>query len=276
MSPPNNPVRIIERPTGTEPENGHALSVGQADSSRIEWLRLLWNERRFLGRATVAGLVLSLLIAIVLPSRYESKTRLMPPDQQSGSGLAMIAALAGRGSSSSTSAGGVAGSLGGSLGSVAGDLLGLKSSGALFVDMLGGATIQDDLIRKFDLRGVYHDKYWEQARKDLAKRTEVKEDRKSGVITITVTDHDPHRAQAMAQAYVDALNGLVAQVSTSSARRERMFVEGRLQTVKHNLDDALQAFSEYASKNGTFDVPSQTKAMVESEARPAYRGTGGT
>jgi capsule polysaccharide export protein KpsE/RkpR len=70
----------------------------------------------------------------------------------------------------------------------------------------------------------------------------------------------------MAQAYVDALNGLVAQVSTSSARRERMFVEGRLKTVKQNLDDALQAFSEYASKNGTFDVPSQTKAMVESEA----------
>jgi len=36
--------------------------------------------------------------------------------------------------------------------------------------------------------------------------------------------------------------------------------------VKENLDNALQAFSEYASKNGTFDVPSQTKAMVESEA----------
>jgi capsule polysaccharide export protein KpsE/RkpR len=132
--------------------------------------------------------------------------------------------------------------------------------------MLDGATIQDDLIRKFDLRRVYHDRYWEQARQDLEKRTDVKEDRKSGVITITVTDHDAHRAQAMAQAYVDALNGLVAQVSTSSARRERMFVEGRLKTVKQNLDDALQAFSEYASKNGTFDVPSQTKAMVESEA----------
>lgn len=266
LSPPKNPVRIIERPAGTEPENGHALPPAAPESRRIEWMRLLWEERRFLGRATVAGAVLSLLIAILLPVRYESKTRLMPPDQQSGSGIAMIAALAGRGSSSSSSAGGVAGALGGNIGSLAGDLLGLKSSGALFVDMLDGATIQDDLIRKFDLRTVYHDKYWDQARKDLEKRTDVKEDRKSGVISITVTDHDPHRAQAMAQAYVDALNGLVAQVSTSSARRERMFVEGRLKTVKQNLDDALQAFSEYASKNGTFDIPSQTKAMVESEA----------
>lgn len=264
MVPPNrNPVPIIDHPVETEPVNGHPSFGGE--NKRIVWMRLLWQERRRLGRATVTGLVLSLLIAFALPTRYESKTRLMPPDQQSGSGLAMLAALAGgRGSSSSSS--GVAGALGGSLGNVAGDLLGLKSSGALFVDMLDGATIQDDLIRKFDLRKVYHDRYWEDARKDLAKHTDVKEDRKSGVITIGVTDHDRERAQAMAQAYVDALNGLVAQVSTSSARRERVFIEGRLNTVKQKLDSALQAFSDFASKNGTFDVPSQAKAMVENEA----------
>lgn len=229
-------------------------------------MRLLWRERRLIGRTTAIGLALSVLIALILPVRYESTTRLMPPDQQSGSGLAMLAALAGGRGSSSSSGGGVTGALGGSLGNVAGDLLGLKSSGALFVDMLDGSTIQDDVIRKFDLRKEYHDRYWQDARKDLEKHTDVKEDRKSGIITIGVTDHNPQRAQEMAQAYVDALNGVVAQVSTSSARRERIFIESRLKTVKENLDSALQAFSDYASKNGTFDVPSQTKAMVESEA----------
>ena len=188
----------------------------------------------------------------------------MPPDQQSGSGLAMLAAMAGRGSNSG--AGGVGAALGGSLGGVAGDLLGLKSSSALFVDMLQGATIQDQVIRKFDLRKIYWDKYWEDARKDLAKRTDIKEDRKSGIITITVTDHDPRRAQQIAQAYVDSLNGLVSQVSTSSARRERVFLEARLQTVKQSLDNASQEFSQFASKSGTLDVPNQARAMVESEA----------
>jgi uncharacterized protein involved in exopolysaccharide biosynthesis len=260
---PKNPVHVVGRPVEQEPEFA-TPSMSAPDPRRVAWMRVLWHERRFLGRACVAGLVLSLLIAIAIPVKYESKTRLMPPDQQSGSGLAMLAALAGRGSSGG-SAGGTTGALGGSLGNVAGDLLGLKSSGALFVDMLDGPTIQDELIRKFDLRKVYGDKYFEQARKDLEKRTDVKEDRKSGVITITVTDHDPHRAQAMAEAYVDGLNGHVAQVSTSSARRERTFIEGRLKTVKQNLDAALQEFSQYASKNGTFNVPEQTKAMVESE-----------
>ena len=135
------------------------------------------------------------------------------------------------------------------------------------MDMLQGPTIQDNIIRRFDLRKVYWDKYWEDARKDLRKHTEVSEDRKSGVITVTVNDHDPGRAQQMAQAYVQALDGLVAQVSTSSARREREFIEQRLKVVKENLDSAAAEFSQFASKNGTLDVPSQTRAMVESEAQ---------
>lgn len=253
---------------GTETTLGSSETrLGAEESKRVAWLRLLWAERRLLGRATVLGLVLAIITAFVLPVRYRSTARLMPPDQQSGSGLAMLAAFAGKaGGGGSGSLGPLSGALGGSLGNMAGDLLGLKTSGALFMDMIQGPTVQDSLIRKFDLRKVYRDRYWEDARKELGKNTELKEDRKSGVITIAVTDRDPKRAQEMTLAYIDELNRMVSQVSTSSARRERMFIEERLKTVKQNLDSALQDFSEYASKNGTFDVPSQTRAMVESEA----------
>jgi uncharacterized protein involved in exopolysaccharide biosynthesis len=238
-----------------------------AESRRVQWLRLLWRERRFLRRVTLCGIALALIVSFILPVRYESKTRLMPPDQQSGSGLAMLAALAGHsGGGSSSSSGGIGSALGGGLSGVAGDLLGIKSSGALFVDMLQGPTVQDQIIGKFDLRKLYGLKYWEDARKELAARTTIKEDRKSGVISIAVADRDPGRAQQMAQAYVDALNGLVAKVSTSSARRERMFLESRLRSVKQSLDNASQEFSEFASKSGTLNVPDQTKAMVDSEA----------
>jgi len=58
----------------------------------------------------------------------------------------------------------------------------------------------------------------------------------------------------------------VAQVSTSSARRERIFLEDRLKKVKQNLDLASQQFSEFASKTGALNVPDQARAMVESEA----------
>jgi uncharacterized protein involved in exopolysaccharide biosynthesis len=239
-------------------------AIPRPDTRRVQWLRLLWKERVFINRVTIYGLVLSALIAFLLPVRYEARVRLMPPDEQSGSGLAMLAAFAGK--SGGSSGGGIGSALGGGLGGMAGDLLGMKTSGALFLDMLDGPSVQDGLIKRFDLRKVYWDRYWDDARKDLKKHTEVAEDRKSGVITLTVTDHDRFRAQQMALEYVDQLDQLVAKVSTSSARREREFIEQRLKAVKQNLDEASQQFSEYASKTGTSDVPSQTKAMVESEA----------
>jgi len=240
----------------------------ESEPVRVVWLRLLWSERRFLLRAGISGLVLSLLVAFLLPVRYESQTRLMPPEQQGGSGLAMLAALASKGggsdSSSSSSSDSVLG--GGGLGRVATDFLGLKTSGALLVDILHGPTVQDSLVQKFDLRSRYHTRYWQSARRILDSYTTIKEDRKSGVISVAVSDRDPRMAQEMAQAYVEALNTLLAEVSTSSARRERMFLEQRIKTVKASLDAASQEFSTYASKTGALDVPSQTKAMVESEA----------
>ncbi len=228
------------------------LQEPQQREDAVEWLWLLWDRRRLLAKATLWGLVASTLIAFLIPKRYESATRLMPPDTQS-SGMAMMAALSGVGGSG--------------LGALAGDLLGMKSSGALFVDILSGRTVQDRIIARFDLRSVYHNRYWEDARKNLALHTAVSEDRKSGIITIVVTDNDPKRAAAMAQAYVEELDRLVAQVSTSSARRERMFIEQRLETVKRNLDTASQQFSEYASKNTTIDVTAQAKATVEAAAK---------
>ncbi len=218
----------------------------------LSHIRLLWDHRRFLLRAWVCALLASILVALLIPVRYRSVTRLMPPDSQSSS-LGVLAAMAGRN--------GIGG-----LGGFAGDLLGVKSSGALFVGILGSQTVQDRLIDEFQLMKVYHNSKIEDARKSLEEHTDISEDRKSGIISIGVTDHDPKRAAAMAQAYVAELDRLVAQVSTSSARRERIFLEGRLQAVKADLDSAAKSFSEFASKNTAIDIPAQGKAMVEAAA----------
>jgi uncharacterized protein involved in exopolysaccharide biosynthesis len=226
---------------------------GVTQQSFLPYLRLLWKCRRFLFRVAVCAMLGSALIAILIPVRYQSVTRLMPPDGQSSSGLGLLAAMAGR-----NGAGGLSG--------FAGDLLGVRSSGALFVGIVNSQTVQDALINRFQLMKEYHVTKIEDARRDLAKRTDVSEDRKSGIISIAVTDHDPKRATAMAQSYVKELDQLVAHVSTSSARRERIFLEERLAEVKKDLDAAAKSFSEFASKNTAIDIPAQGKAMVEAAA----------
>src|SRR5260221_241525 len=104
------------------------------------------------------------------------------------------------------------------------------------------------------------------ARKDLADHTSISVDRKSQIISITVTDRSPQRAAAMAHAYAEELDRLVAELSTSSARRERIFLEGRLQAVNQDLEAAEKDFSQFASKNTAIDVKEQGKAMVEAAA----------
>ena len=221
----------------------------------LPYLQLIWVNRGFVLRTGAFAALASILIVFIIPVRYQSITRLMPPDGQSGTALGMLAAMSGR---SGASVGG--------LGGLAGDLLGVKSSGALFIGIIGSESVQDALIDRFQLKKIYRDSKIEDARKDLAEHTEVSEDRKSGIISIGVTDHDPKRAAAMAQEYVAELDRLVAQVSTSSARRERIFLEGRLQKVKADLDSAARSFSDFASKNTAIDIPAQGKAMVEAAA----------
>jgi len=252
----------MQTATKPQPEAAPQLVAGQLslpvvpleDSRKwqAERLRLLWGRRRLFLRAAAIGLVVSTLVAFLIPKSYISTTQLMPPDTQSTMGLAMMAAFAAKG--------------GGALGSVAGDLLGQKSTGALFIGILRSQTSQDQLIQQFDLRKVYGSRLVVDARTKLDENTSISEDKKSGIITIRVTDSNPQRAAALADAYVDELNTLVVALSTSAAHRQRVFLEERLKVVKQDLDDASNQLAQFSSKNTTLDIQQEGKAMLETAA----------
>jgi uncharacterized protein involved in exopolysaccharide biosynthesis len=226
-------------------ESGQFPASGKGFTERLD---VLWEERRLLFRVSAIGFMVAILIAFLVPKRYTTTTRLMPPDTQSASSMMMLAGLAQKA---------------GSLGAVAGDLLGMKSSGALFVGVLESETVQNRLIQQFDLKKVYGKRYQQDARKKLGENTSIQEERKSGIITIDVTDRSPARAAELANAYVEELNSTVSQLSTSSAHRERVFLEERLRAVKQDLDDADMQLAQFSSKNNTLDIQQQGKAMLE-------------
>ena len=219
----------------------------------VAHMTLLWQRRVFLARVTAVSLVIGLVIAFTIPKEYKSTTRIMPPDQQ-GSGALMLAAL--------TSRGGL-----GTLGGLAGGLLSSHTTTALFVDLLHSATVSGHLIERFQLQHVYHKRYVVDTAKSLGRRTTISDDKKSGVITIAVEDTDPLRARDLAQAYLDELNALVTKTSTSTAHRERIFIEGRLNSVEKDLEQAQLRLSEFASRNSTINIGDQTRAMVDAAAR---------
>jgi uncharacterized protein involved in exopolysaccharide biosynthesis len=242
---PDSVIAILDRDEPTRHER------------QLHWAvraMLLWSHRRMLARVTAISLAVGLAISFSLPKRYKSVTSIMPPDQQSSSAM-MLAALTAH-----------SGNLG-ALGALAGGLLGGHSSTALFIDLLRSGSVSGHLIDRFNLQRVYHNRYRVDTAKHLARSTKLTDDKKSGVITITVEDTDRVRARDLAQAYLDELNNLVLQTNTSAAHQERIFIEQRLKTVQADLEQAQLDFSEFSSRNSTIDIKEQTRAMVDAGAR---------
>jgi uncharacterized protein involved in exopolysaccharide biosynthesis len=225
--------------------------AGSADDS-AHGFAVPWQRRPLLMKVAGIGLVVGLLVAFLIPKQYQSTARLMPPDSNAVPGMSMLA--------------NVMGSLPAATAGLANNVLGFKSAGALTVGVLQSRTVQDNLINRFDLRKAYSYKTYQDARKKLASRSSISEDTRSGIVTITVTDTDPHRAQQLAESYVEELNDALTRLSTSSARRERIFLEQRLAKVKQDLDEATQRLSSFSSKNMTFDPQLQGKAMLDATA----------
>lgn len=242
-------VTEIEFPSSTTGSTHEEDSRQNNEPILLPSLELSWEKRRTLLRAAAWAILASAIFAFLIPNSYESSVSIMPPESMNNSG-AMLAVLASKASPE--------------LAAMAGGLMGMRGSGALFAALFRSRSVQDSVVDRLDLQKIYHSRYKEDARRRLNNQTDVNEDRKSGVISLTVTDKSPQRARDIAQAYVEELNRLVSQVSTSSARRERIFIEQRLSTVRVNLEDAEKQFGAFASKNSTLDIKEQTKAMVES------------
>ncbi len=216
----------------------------------VEMLRAIWERRGLLYRWVAIGCVVSVIFSLMIPVRFTSVTRLMPPDQ-AGQGMASMLAALGKSSE---------------LAALGSELFGVKTSGDLFIGLAKSDTVENAIVRKFDLFKVYGVKRSVDARKRLEGQTEVSADRKSGIIVIKVDDTDPKRAAALGQEYVNQLNNVVITLDTSSAHRERIFLANRLTEVQVDLEKAEKEFSEFASKNVALDVKEQGRAMIGATA----------
>lgn len=115
----NVAVREIEPLTEVEFPPSQGTGETQLQPSHGELLahlQLLWDRRRWLGRVAAWGLVLSTVIAFLVPNQYESSVRIMPPDSMSNAGNMLAALAGGKGSANSE------------LAVMAGSLLGMKQS----------------------------------------------------------------------------------------------------------------------------------------------------
>lgn len=194
-----------------------------------------------------AGAVLFVLISFIVPASYTSTTRLMPPQQNQSIASSVLGQL-------------------GPLAGLAGRDLGTRNPSELYVALLQSDTVEDALVQRFNLMSVYKSKLLVDARARLKSRSEIIAS-KEGIISISVTDHDPKRAAAIANAYVDELYKLNQTLAVTQAAQRRLFFQQQLEQEKNNLSDAEVALKLEEEKSGLIQPESQARAVIEKNAR---------
>ncbi len=229
--------------------------VSQPETSEVSLLDLtvlLARHKRFVIRFVLGALVLAIVVAFLLPIKYEATTVLLPPAQNSSMSSVLLGQL---------------GNLGGlgSLAALAGGI-GMKSQGDLYVSFLKSRTVEDAMIQHFGLMQEYREKRMSDARKEFERRTTVVAGAKDGLIRITVEDKDPKRAAEMANEYVEEFRKLSASLAITEAARRRLFFEQQLQPAKENLTAAEEAMRTTEQTTGVLQIDSQARALIESVA----------
>lgn len=135
----------------------------------------------------------------------------------------------------------------------------------LFVAMLKSRTMADAVVDQFDLMRVYEAEYRDQARRRLEDSTRLSVS-KEKVISISVEDTQPQRAADMANFYVDQLDILSRTINLSAAKRNRLFIEGRLEDTKAQLATLEEALQTYQTEHKTVSLEQQAKSAIEAAA----------
>lgn len=178
--------------------------------SLLDLLTVIVENFKLLILGPLAAGILALGVSFLITPTFTAKTTMIPPGQSSGGGAAALL-----------------GQLGG-LGALAGGAAGIKSPVDQYLAYLESNTLRDELIEKFKLRERYEAKYQQDARKTLKENVKAVADKKSGLITIEVSDKDPKFAANLANAYVQALSHLIGELALKEAKVKRELLEKQI------------------------------------------------
>jgi uncharacterized protein involved in exopolysaccharide biosynthesis len=199
--------------------------------SLLDLATVIVESLKLLILGPLAAGILALGYSFLITPTFTAKTTMIPPGQSSGGGSAALL-----------------GQLGG-LGALAGTSI--KSPVDQYLAYLESNTLRDELIEKFKLRERYEAQYQQEARLNLKANVKATADKKSGLITIEVSDKDPKFAADLANAYVQALSHLIGELALKEAKVKRELLEKQ-------ITEAMQK---------SYQSPMVREAMIQSLIR---------
>ncbi len=229
---------------GAEP-----ITTSPRNVDLLDALLVLARSWRVILLTALVFLLASCLVAFRLKPTFTGQALILPPAQQQSSAAALSGQL-----------GALAGITGGATANL------FKNPGELYVGILESNAIADRLIDRFNLRSIYHTKTLADTRAALKGHAVFKAE-KNGLISITVTDHDAHRASDLANGYVTELHKLNSTLAITEAAQRRMFFDQEMVNEKAALETAENDLKVTAEKTGLIQVSSQAEVIIRSIAQ---------
>jgi tyrosine-protein kinase Etk/Wzc len=199
--------------------------------------------------ASVAGFVIGVLLVLTVAPTYTAKAVILPPQQDQTSTSALFGQFSALASMTGMSSS-----------------LGIKNPSDLYIGILGSQSVTDAMIKRFDIIRRLHPKRLSDARLIVQKSAKFVAE-KDGMISISVSDHDPRRAAAMANAYVDELYAINNRLALGGASQRRLFFEQQLAQEKDHLADAEVALTKTEETTGVIAPSGQTETIIRQVAQ---------
>jgi tyrosine-protein kinase Etk/Wzc len=187
-----------------------------------------WRERLRIAVTCVAAALITLGIAFLLPRWYRAQAVIMPPEE---SDLLSNMSFAQKALTKFPAFG---------------ILTDYYTPADVYKAVLLSRSVQEEVVKRFDLQRIYHQKSLEKTIKALKPHYRVKLN-PDGTIAVSVEDRDARRAAQMANAFLQELDRYNIEKRNSTARRTRQFLERRVadtETLLHQAEDVLRKYQE--------------------------------
>lgn len=226
-------------------------ATGEDDISLLDLFIVLAERKRMILWVTLAFAIVTTIVSLILPASYTATVTLLPPQQNSSLSAQLASQL---------------GSMGGMAALATGGSSLLKNPNDMYVAMLRSRTVEDAMVDHFGLMQEYHERYPSDGRRAFEHHASVDGSGKDGLIHISVQDHDPRRAEELANGYVEQFRNLSEHLAITEAGQRRAFFEQQLEQANQNLAKSEEALKEMEQKTGLIQLDSQTRALIESAA----------
>jgi tyrosine-protein kinase Etk/Wzc len=131
----------------------------------------------------------------------------------------------------------------------------------VYARILQSHSVTDRIVERFNLATRYQTHTQQDTYSALMKHSDFHVT-PEGLLAISVEDMDPKVAADIANAFAEEINKVNQDIVSSRARRNRMFIEGRLSQVKGELDSARKAIELFQRDNKAVDFDEQTKLAI--------------